>query len=82
MLTLGRFFVVANSVVSAYLILSLPLSIAHIIRSGAKYSRLVLIIFDAVRLYLALIQSVPVLNRSINIMPSCMKLCMITNLVY
>lgn len=65
MLTLDRFFVVANSIVSAYLILSLPLSIAHIIRSRAKYSRLVLIIFDAVRLYLSLIQSVPVLNSSI-----------------
>ncbi|KAM3194101.1 hypothetical protein ACQJBY_070639 [Aegilops geniculata] len=46
------FFVVANSVVSAYLILSLPVSIAHIIRSGAKYSRLVLIIFDAAMLAL------------------------------
>ncbi|KAE8798995.1 Casparian strip membrane protein 2 [Hordeum vulgare] len=47
-----RFFVVANSVVSAYLILSLPLSVAHIIRSGAECSRLVLIIFDAAMLTL------------------------------
>uniref|UniRef100_A0A8I6YDB3 CASP-like protein n=2 Tax=Hordeum vulgare subsp. vulgare TaxID=112509 RepID=A0A8I6YDB3_HORVV len=46
------FFVVANSVVSAYLILSLPLSVAHIIRSGAECSRLVLIIFDAAMLAL------------------------------
>lgn len=45
-----RFFVVANSIVCAYLILSLPLSIVHIIRSRAKYSRLLLIFLDAVRL--------------------------------
>jgi hypothetical protein len=44
--------VVANSIVSTYLVLSLPLSIVHIIRSRAKYSRLILIFFDAVRLNL------------------------------
>ncbi|KAK6129232.1 hypothetical protein DH2020_037062 [Rehmannia glutinosa] len=40
------FFVVANSIVSAYLVLSLALSIFHIIRSGAQSSRVVLIFFD------------------------------------
>ncbi|KAL0461617.1 UNVERIFIED_CONTAM: Casparian strip membrane protein 3 [Sesamum latifolium] len=41
------FFVVANSIVSAYLILSLAFSIFHIIRSGgAQKSRVVLIFFD------------------------------------
>ncbi|CAM0913590.1 unnamed protein product [Alopecurus aequalis] len=46
------FFVVANSVVSTYLILSLPLSIVHIIRRRAKKSRLILIFFDAAMLAL------------------------------
>uniref|UniRef100_A0ACD5ZUU4 Uncharacterized protein n=1 Tax=Avena sativa TaxID=4498 RepID=A0ACD5ZUU4_AVESA len=46
------FFVVANSIVSTYLILSLPLSIVHIIRSRAKYSKLILIFFDAAMLAL------------------------------
>uniref|UniRef100_A0ACD5VD52 Uncharacterized protein n=1 Tax=Avena sativa TaxID=4498 RepID=A0ACD5VD52_AVESA len=46
------FFVVANSIVSAYLILSLPLSIVHIIRSRAEYSKLILIFFDAAMLAL------------------------------
>ena len=44
-----RFFVVVNSIAAAYLVLSIPLSIVHIIRSRAKYSRLVLVFFDAVR---------------------------------
>ena len=47
----SRFFVVANSIVSAYLILCLPLSIVHIIRTRAKFSRLILIFLDAVRLH-------------------------------
>jgi hypothetical protein len=51
-----RFFVVANSIVCAYLILSLPLSIVHIIRSRAKYSRLLLIFLDAVRLINSFLQ--------------------------
>ncbi|PAN24970.1 hypothetical protein PAHAL_4G265800 [Panicum hallii] len=46
------FFVVANSIVCAYLILSLPLSIVHIIRSRAKFSRLLLIFLDAAMLAL------------------------------
>jgi hypothetical protein len=41
---------VANSIVCAYLTLSLPLSIVHIIRSRAKYSRLLLVVLDAVSL--------------------------------
>ncbi|PON96365.1 Casparian strip membrane protein [Trema orientale] len=44
------FFVVANSVVSGYLILSLALSIFHIVRSSAQKSRILLIIFDTAML--------------------------------
>ncbi|CAN0857746.1 Casparian strip membrane protein 5 [Linum grandiflorum] len=46
------FFVVANGVVSAYLLLSLPLSIFHILRSTAKNSRIILLIFDTAALAL------------------------------
>ncbi|XP_039790204.1 casparian strip membrane protein 3-like [Panicum virgatum] len=46
------FFVVVNSIAAAYLVLSIPLSIVHIIRSRAKYSRLVLVFFDAAMLAL------------------------------
>ncbi|CDP02250.1 unnamed protein product [Coffea canephora] len=46
-LPMFTFFVVANSVVSAYLVLSLALSIFHIMRSRAHASRVVLIFFDA-----------------------------------
>ncbi|KAL7094725.1 hypothetical protein ACP275_11G121700 [Erythranthe tilingii] len=42
------FFVVTNSIVSAYLVLSLALSISHIVSGGAKKSRVVLIFFDTV----------------------------------
>ncbi|KAF3638785.1 Casparian strip membrane protein 3 [Capsicum annuum] len=42
------FFVVANAIVSAYLVLSLGLSIYHIMRSRAQASRVALIFFDAV----------------------------------
>ncbi|CAI0388432.1 unnamed protein product [Linum tenue] len=42
------FFVVANAAVSAYFLLSLPLSIFNILRSSAKNSRIILIIFDTV----------------------------------
>ncbi|KAA8547971.1 hypothetical protein F0562_004400 [Nyssa sinensis] len=41
-----RFFVVANSIVSAYLVLSLALTIFHIVRSGTQGSRIILIFFD------------------------------------
>ncbi|CAI9109730.1 OLC1v1009606C1 [Oldenlandia corymbosa var. corymbosa] len=41
------FFVVANSVVAAYLVLSLGLSIFHIMKSRAQGSRIALIFFDA-----------------------------------
>ncbi|KAM7516765.1 hypothetical protein LguiA_006348 [Lonicera macranthoides] len=40
------FFVIANAVVSAYLVLSLALSVLHIVRSSARGSRIVLIMFD------------------------------------
>ncbi|XP_057950214.1 casparian strip membrane protein 3 [Malania oleifera] len=46
------FFVIANSIVSAYLVLFLPLSIFHIVRSGATNSRVILILFDTVMLAL------------------------------
>ncbi|XP_010258295.1 PREDICTED: casparian strip membrane protein 3 [Nelumbo nucifera] len=46
------FFVIANAVVSAYLILSLPLSIYHIARSSARGSRIVLTFLDAAMLAL------------------------------
>ncbi|EEE57797.1 hypothetical protein OsJ_08354 [Oryza sativa Japonica Group] len=47
-----QLFVVANSAVTAYLVLSIPLSVVHIIRSRASYSRLVLIFLDSVMLAL------------------------------
>ncbi|KAG8366812.1 hypothetical protein BUALT_Bualt16G0006700 [Buddleja alternifolia] len=46
------FFVAANSIVSAYLILSLALSIFHIIRSASQKSRVILIFFDTAMLAL------------------------------
>uniref|UniRef100_A0A7N0UKD1 CASP-like protein n=1 Tax=Kalanchoe fedtschenkoi TaxID=63787 RepID=A0A7N0UKD1_KALFE len=47
------FFVAANGVVSAYLlILGMPLSVLHIIRTGVTKSRVLLIIFDTVMLAL------------------------------
>ncbi|KAL8471617.1 hypothetical protein ACS0TY_029026 [Phlomoides rotata] len=46
------FFVVANSIVSAYLVLSLALSIFHILRSSAQNTRVVLIFFDTAMLAL------------------------------
>ncbi|KAI4389256.1 hypothetical protein MLD38_001500 [Melastoma candidum] len=42
------FFVVANSVASAYLILSLPLSIFHIAKSGTQNSRVILVVLALV----------------------------------
>ncbi|CAA3008851.1 casparian strip membrane 3-like, partial [Olea europaea subsp. europaea] len=42
------FFVVANSIVTAYLILSLALSIFYIAKSSGRVTRTVLIIFDTV----------------------------------
>ncbi|KAL6994207.1 hypothetical protein U1Q18_012314 [Sarracenia purpurea var. burkii] len=44
------FFVVANSIVCSYLFLSLALSIFHIIRSSAKATRIILILFDTAML--------------------------------
>ncbi|KAK4712436.1 hypothetical protein R3W88_006949 [Solanum pinnatisectum] len=42
------FFVVANGIVSAYLAVSLVLSILHTVMSGARITRVVLIFFDTV----------------------------------
>ncbi|KAH7570078.1 hypothetical protein JRO89_XS05G0041100 [Xanthoceras sorbifolium] len=42
------FFVIANSVVCGYLVLSIPVSIFHVIKSEAKISRIILLIFDTV----------------------------------
>ncbi|XP_021739942.1 casparian strip membrane protein 1-like [Chenopodium quinoa] len=44
------FFVVANAIITGYLVLSLTLSIFHIIRSGAKVTRIVLAILDMLAL--------------------------------
>ncbi|CAN1152662.1 Casparian strip membrane protein 3 [Linum perenne] len=44
------FFVVANSVVGSYLVLSFPMSVFHIIRSSAKTSRIILVSLDTVRI--------------------------------
>ncbi|GMY13719.1 casparian strip membrane protein 3 [Fagus crenata] len=46
------FFVVANSIVSTYLVLSLPLSIFHILRSSVQRSRVLLIFIDTAMLAL------------------------------
>ncbi|KAL6187708.1 hypothetical protein ACLB2K_039103 [Fragaria x ananassa] len=40
------FFVIVNSIVCVYLVLSLPVSIVHIIWTGAVKSRITLVIFD------------------------------------
>ncbi|KAK1362068.1 Casparian strip membrane protein 3 [Heracleum sosnowskyi] len=45
-----RYFVVINSIVSAYFAFSIPLAMIHIARSTAKQSRAVLIIMDMVTL--------------------------------
>ncbi|XP_042496637.1 casparian strip membrane protein 1-like [Macadamia integrifolia] len=46
------FFVVANAIVSTYLIFSLFLSIFHIVRSGSRTSRIVLVFLDSVSMAL------------------------------
>ncbi|XP_068643971.1 casparian strip membrane protein 1-like [Aristolochia californica] len=46
------FFVIANSIVAGYLVLSIPLSIFHIVRSGARGSRIILILLDTAMLAL------------------------------
>ncbi|KAE8657424.1 hypothetical protein F3Y22_tig00116995pilonHSYRG00083 [Hibiscus syriacus] len=51
-LPMFTFFVIANSVACAYLVLSLPLSFYHIFRRAAKKSRLVLVTFDTAMLAL------------------------------
>ncbi|KAL9424197.1 hypothetical protein AB3S75_036138 [Citrus x aurantiifolia] len=47
-----KFFMIANSIVCGYLALSVPLSIFHIIRTAAKKSRILLLVFDLVMLTL------------------------------
>ncbi|CAG7911210.1 unnamed protein product [Brassica rapa] len=44
------FFVIANAVVSGYLILSLPLAFVHIVKSKTQNSRVLLIILDVAML--------------------------------
>ncbi|CAI0402185.1 unnamed protein product [Linum tenue] len=44
------FFVIANSVVGGYLVLSFAISVFHIIRSSAKTSRIILVSLDTVML--------------------------------
>ncbi|XP_059624573.1 casparian strip membrane protein 3-like [Cornus florida] len=51
-LPMFTFFVVANSIVCSYLVLSLALSIFHIARSNANGSRIILIFFDTAMLAL------------------------------
>ncbi|XP_057543523.1 casparian strip membrane protein 3-like [Amaranthus tricolor] len=40
------FFVVANAIITGYLVLSLAISIFHIVRSAAKGTRILLVILD------------------------------------
>ncbi|XWS64241.1 hypothetical protein CRYUN_Cryun06bG0169500 [Craigia yunnanensis] len=51
-LPMFTFFVIANSVACAYLVLSLPLSFYHITRGAAKNSRIILVMFDTAMLAL------------------------------
>lgn len=44
------FFMIANSIVCGYLALSVPLSIFHVIRTAAKKSRILLLVFDLVKM--------------------------------
>ncbi|XP_057534994.1 casparian strip membrane protein 2-like [Amaranthus tricolor] len=46
------YFVIANAIVAAYLVLSMPFSIVTIVRPLAKAPRLILIIFDTIALTL------------------------------
>ncbi|KAD1222169.1 hypothetical protein R6Q59_030383 [Mikania micrantha] len=47
-----RLFVVVNAILSAYFVLTIPLSIVHIMRSLARGSRILLIILDTIMLAL------------------------------
>ncbi|KAI3779196.1 hypothetical protein L2E82_08783 [Cichorium intybus] len=47
-----RLFVIVNAIASAYFVLTIPLSIVHIMRSAARGSRILLIISDTVMLAL------------------------------
>ncbi|CAO2825078.1 unnamed protein product [Amaranthus hypochondriacus] len=46
------YFVIANAIIAAYLVLSMPFSIVTIVRPLAKAPRLILIIFDTIALTL------------------------------
>ncbi|PON54141.1 Casparian strip membrane protein [Parasponia andersonii] len=46
------FFVIANSVVCGYLVISLPLSFFHVVKCKVTKSRIILIIFDTVMMAL------------------------------
>nr|XP_043639718.1 casparian strip membrane protein 1-like [Erigeron canadensis] len=45
-----RLFVIVNAIVCAYLVLTIPLSIVHIIRSAERGTRILLVILDTVML--------------------------------
>ncbi|GJX99050.1 casparian strip membrane protein 1 [Tanacetum coccineum] len=45
-----RLFVIVNAIVCAYFVLTIPLSIVHIMRSAARGSRILLVILDTVML--------------------------------
>ncbi|KAI3733656.1 hypothetical protein L6452_13105 [Arctium lappa] len=47
-----RLFVVVNAIVCAYFVLSIPLSIVHIMRSVARGTRILLVIMDTIMLAL------------------------------
>ncbi|KAJ0721099.1 putative casparian strip membrane protein [Helianthus annuus] len=47
-----RLFVVVNAILAAYFVLTIPLSIVHIMRSAARGSRILLIILDTIMLAL------------------------------
>lgn len=69
---LSSFFVVANAIVSGYLVLSLPLSIFHILRSRAHGTRVALLFLDAVSNFISI---------KFNSFPSYQHLKKTTNLV-
>ncbi|GJY68907.1 casparian strip membrane protein 1 [Tanacetum coccineum] len=45
-----RLFVIVNAIVCAYFVLTIPLSIVHIMKSAARGSRILLVILDTVML--------------------------------
>ncbi|GAA0163103.1 dehydrogenase [Lithospermum erythrorhizon] len=47
-----QFFVVVNGIISAYLVISMLISIFHIVKPGANFTRMILLICDTVMLVL------------------------------